>query len=716
MSNSNFVTLKDASKILNVSSETLRNWDKQGKLKATRHPVNKYRLYNLNEINNLNQVSTVAERQATYHTPSLFEDEVSFKSAIKSMSKAFRDSQGGGLLERFEEISKLLFCKIFDERHLGGLTFGGFSRVYPDEKIYGSLCDLFEKAKKEYPNVFVNGRAEISPDQKAIVQVAFTLQRFRLAQIGSDVKGKVYEELIKNNFDKNENQQFFTPRHIVDFMIQILNPQASEKICDPACGSGGFLIAALEYVSKKNEDTDIEQWCREKVVGAEIDSRMVWTAQMNLILHGGHHDSVKYLKEGGSLSHTPQTLAALPDGSMDIIVTNPPFGSDFDQKSELEQFVLGRGKKSRRRGILFVEKCLRLLRPGGRMAIVLEESILNNNSSEDVRLFMEQNAIIESVFSLPDTAFMPYATVKTSIVVLHRKQNTMEKQGQILMCNLEETGFAPNGDPCYSDERDHDGRLKLRSDLPEALEKWSEFLEKGKVTRPNERHFSIMPSREEMIQRLDTLYFHPARQNAQTLLQKSKYPLHRLGEVVTSVNQMIVPQYECPDESIRYIGLANIQPHEGSYFVSDVLGEKIKSAVKVFHPETVVFAKLRPDLRKVIFIPKEEESGFVSSECYVFRASPRVLPQYLELMLRSDLVYGQIIFQVTGLGRPRIGKAELLNVKIPIPPLDKQREIVRAMYACQSNRQILLDKSQLLRQEADDLVRKGFHEIERDLC
>ena len=709
---SNFVSLKNASEILCVSPETLRNWDKQGKLKATRHPINQYRLYDLDEIQSLNNGSMAQEKPEPYLT--LFDDGSSLKSAVKSMSKAFRDSQGGSLIERFEEISKLLFCKLYDEQHHKSKTFSALNRALGDDKNFETLSILFKNAQQDYPNVFTNGRAELSDDIKAIVQVALILQPYELSKIQTDIKGKIYEELIKNTFDKSENQQFFTPRNIVDFIMSIVAPQPHETICDPACGSGGFLIAALEHIHKTHPSVNLENYCRENVSGAEVDSRMAWIAQMNLILHGGHHSAVNYLKGGGSLSFSADVETVLSDNSVDIIVTNPPFGSDYDQRNDLENFELGKGKKSRRRGILFVERCIRLLKPNGRLAIVLEESILNNSSNEDVRRFITKNTTIEAVISLPDTTFMPYATVKTSILVLRKKQTPKTIQNNILMCNIEQIGYAPNGDPIYSDERDAYGKLKLQSELPEAINFWQQFNYKGKI-ESNEQFFTLKPSIKELNQRLDTLFYHPAKQIAFDLLAKSKYPLHRLAEIASVVNRVIVPQFEYPDDLVRYIGLANIKPFEGTYFVSEILGEKIKSAVKAFEPNTVIFSKLRPELRKVVYINPDEEQGFASSECYIFKANAKILPQYLAIMLRSDLVYGQIIFQVTGIGRPRIGKTELLSVKIPIPPLDKQREIINMLATCESNKQMLLEKSRLLQNQAEALIKKGFEDIEATL-
>lgn len=710
----NYVSLNAASKILNVSPETMRNWDKQGKLKAIRNPMNNYRLYDLEELKSLSQVNFVSEPSFDY--PELFDNSSSFKSAVKNMSKCFRDSEGGSLLDRFEEISKLLFCKIYDEEFNNGKVFSEMERTKPDSKIYKLIVDLFDSAIAKYPNVFVNGRAQLSNDIKAISQVCLILKSYELKSINSDVKGKIYEELIKNTLDKNENQQFFTPRHIVDLLIEIVNPRPDMSFCDPACGSGGFLISAIQYLKQKYPDLDLEEYSKDFLRGIEIDSRMVWIAQMNLILHGGHNDSIKYLSGSGSLGSNVLVNKNLQDNSFDIIVTNPPFGSDFDVTSDLNKFELGKGKKSRRRGVLFVEKCLKLLKDGGRLAIILEESILNNSSNEDVRRYIMLNSAIEAVISLPESTFMPYATVKTSIVVLRKKSKVSDLREETLMCNIENVGYGPNGDPIFSNDRNENGKLKLLSDIPETLQKYREFIRTGTLESATEKFFTTKLEEKTAGQRLDVLFHHPSKLIAQELLMNSKYPLYKIAELVTIMNKMVVPQSEFPDETVRYIGLANISSFDGTFYVSDILGEKIKSAVRFFEPNTVVFSKMRPELRKVIYIPSSEDAGYVSSECYVFKASNKILPEYLSLILRSDLVYGQIIFQVTGIGRPRIGKEELLSVKIPVPPISKQVAILSVFNAYEANRNILIEKSKTLQEEADRIIRKSYDEIATVLC
>lgn len=628
----------------------------------------------------------------------------SFGNTVKAMSKAFRDSQGGSPMDRFEEISKLLFCKLYDEEFCNNALFSKLNRNLSYDEIFSEIDALFQKAIRENPNVFINDRGKLSSDKKAVSEISLLLKDCILSGISADIKGNIYEELVKNTLDKNENQQFFTPRKIVNYIVQLIDPAAAEKICDPACGSGGFLISALNHIKNKYPDIDLENYSRNRLTGAEIDSRMVWVAQMNLILHGGSVHSVKYLSGGGSLSTEGDANRILPDNYYDIVITNPPFGSDYDNKDDLSKYVLGSNKKSRRRSILFIEKCIKILKPGGRLAVIIEESVLNSGTTEDVRRFLLDSVDIDAILSLPDSVFLPYATVKTSIIVASKKKATIPQSSPIFMCNIEDA------------DSDVFNREALSSGMRESIRSYHGFTRNREMESDVDGNYFLTDFKEVRENlRLDTLFHHPAKSQAAGILEKTPYPLRSLCDVVTLSNKTIKPQYDCPEEKIRYIGLANIDSYNGTYSVARIEGNKLKSSVKVFEGDSVIYSKMRPELRKVIYIPKGDEGGTVSSECYVFKALPAVLPEYLAIVLRSNLVYGQIVFQTTGLGRPRIGKKELLNVKIPLPPLAKQKQIIAAYDDNELKRKSLLEESEELHRKADRLAKKSLEDLETNL-
>jgi hypothetical protein len=194
-----YLTIKDVSELLEVTPTTLRNWDKSKKLVAHRNPANGYRLYSVEDV-----TAILRDRDENYQTdvqtflfPSLFskseskQDTRTLRLLVRQMSKAFRDSMGGGLLERFEEISKILYCKLYDERQ--SQTQDNYKRQFyfsahdPLNKTYQRIGELYENAISLLPNVFTNSQRELSKDEKAVVRIVELLHPVNLGDIPADI-------------------------------------------------------------------------------------------------------------------------------------------------------------------------------------------------------------------------------------------------------------------------------------------------------------------------------------------------------------------------------------------------------------------------------------------------------------------------------------------------------------------------------------------------
>ena len=753
-----YLTIKEASELIGVTPTTLRNWDKSEKLVARRDPVNNYRLYSIEDVTRFLQ-----ERRATYSTDTYTDSAVAtsvsqlplfapaspypqdildaraLRLLVRQMSNAFRDSMGGGLLERFEEISKLLYCKLYDERKRTASPDYKPRFCHKPSETMEETCErlatLYQEAISLLPHVFVNGRRGLSDDQQAVARIVEILQDISLSDTPADVKGTVYEELIRNTFDKTENQQFFTPRQVVNFMVQFINPQPGQVLCDPACGSGGFLIEASRHFGLS-----------ENLIGLEIDRRMAWIAQMNLIMHGDGRGNIRHLGNGGSLAFSEHIDALIPPDSLDIILTNPPFGSDFTDGKHLARYQLGKGKTSRRRGILFIERCIGWLKPGGLLGIVIDESVLNGASNKDVRSLILRECVVEAVISLPDVTFMPYATAKASILFLRKRTpGARGTHPPIFMARVENIGRRPNGDPLYANRRDSNGRPVLLNDLPEVVNAWRACRARGEnaiahlspkiFICPPERFWDSSGSLVET--RLDVQFHHPSRKVAEDTLGRSIYPTPKLAELVVVRNVTTVPNVQYPDDVWRYIGLANIIPRTGEYIVSESTGNQIKSTVRLFRPGDILFSKLRPELRKCTLIGSDEDEGYASSECLVLcplesamqdpslqgmvhkRPSPhqwQVNSEYLVFLLRSDIVFGQLVYQITGVGRPRVSTSTILGLRIPLPPLGIQREIVVAYRMAQQQYLESRKRSEIALREGNEALGTAYTYASEILC
>lgn len=418
----------------------------------------------------------------------------------------------------FDEISKILFIKIRYERDNTGTQIFSKEAFLKAKGSYNSYKSkdapefyqiLFEKTKEDFSkdNLF-DPNETIRIRETSFEKIVEELQVYNLSTTSDDVKGIAFEKFLGRTF-RGELGQFFTPRTIVEFMVSVLDPQEGELVCDPCCGSGGFLIRSFEYVreqieseleqrkeeikaqlipnnynelktkeqeaidakisdafSKMNFEADINNdkgrlrsLSFDCIYGTDANPRMARTAKMNMIMHGDGHGGVHH--HDGLLN-----VNGIWDGRFDVILTNPPFGARVDKDSiitEADKFTdhvkinayvkrygeeyltalkqvndhIGEpllkqfevGKMSALTEVLFIDRCLNLLKPGGRLGIVLPEGVLNNTNLQNVREYFEGRAKILLIVSIPQEVFMAAgATVKPSLMFF--KRFTEEEQIQ----------------------------------------------------------------------------------------------------------------------------------------------------------------------------------------------------------------------------------------------------------------------------------------------
>jgi type I restriction enzyme M protein len=405
----------------------------------------------------------------------------------------------------FDEIAKILFIKVYVERELRAKRQRKnlFTANYLDEQLGKyPLNTLFEQTKEAYEEdkIFEKDE-EIRLKPATGREIVKLLERYNLSDTSEDIKGIAFERFLGRTF-RGEIGQFFTPRTIVEFMIRWMNPKEGDVICDPASGSGGFLIRFFEIVrekiladadaqyqafkaelnTKQLSDAEKAEALRGKfaeinrtldprapgsrlwnlanrcIYGTDANERMARTSKMNMIMHGDGHAGVHH--HDGFLN-----VNGIFEGRFDIVLTNPPFGSTVepsdiinhsdvsvnraDEKRYVEEygtqykealdrvraaigrpiaslFELPRSKTSKTKTeILFLERCLDLLHPGGRLGIVLPEGVFNNLSLSYVRQFCENRAFIRAVISLPtETFFSSGASVKASLLFIQKFTNT----------------------------------------------------------------------------------------------------------------------------------------------------------------------------------------------------------------------------------------------------------------------------------------------------
>lgn len=409
---------------------------------------------------------------------------VSREELIKALEKCHDTVWQGGKLApttAFDEVSKLLFCKLRDEKYKprGEIYDFQIGTNETADEVYKRVNAIYQKAKKEDEDVF---REDIRLEPRIVYTVVEHLQELAINKIDLDSKGIAFERFMQDFF-RGKMGQFFTPRPIVDFAVQMMNPNFDQKLVDPACGSGGFLLHALDYLRKDAEDNynsaeAYRMWhdfAMRKLYGIEINDQIARICKMNMIIHDDGHTNVisaDSLEDFNYIQNIKQDFKA---GGFDLLLTNPPFGATVKstEKDYLKNYDLGknngRERSNQKTEILFIERCVQFVKPGtGKIAIVLPDGILTNSSLQYVRDYIMEHTQILVVVSLPKTAFSHFgAGVKASLVFLRRKSEGEELSNYaIFMAIADYIGY------------DATGRDIPQNDLPEILERYRKF-EKG---------------------------------------------------------------------------------------------------------------------------------------------------------------------------------------------------------------------------------------------
>ena len=356
--------------------------------------------------------------------------------------------QGGKLAptDAFDELSKILFIKIRDEkkpRAKGDPYDFQIKTRETSKSVADRIKVLYQDAKARDPEVFTE---DVKVDDNPLFSVVNHLQAINLNQTDLDVKGIAFERFLGSYF-RGDMGQYFTPRELVEFIIKMVKPHHEERILDPACGSGGFLLYAMEHIQREasryyEEGTPDhrDHWhdfARDQLFGIEVNDAIARVAKMNMILHDDGHSNVIGNDALINFDRLYDENKGFEKESFDIILTNPPFGAIIrkEEKPYLEDYKLGERRNSQKTEILFLERCFYFLKWGtGKLAIVLPDGILNNSSLQYVRNYIEQHYRILAVVSLPQIAFRYYeAGVKPSILLL---QKFSEEEYSLYQANI----------------------------------------------------------------------------------------------------------------------------------------------------------------------------------------------------------------------------------------------------------------------------------------
>ncbi len=554
-------------------------------------------------------------------------------------------------IERFSEFANLIFLKLISELE-HEREKNGEPRVLDAQYSWEAFAKMDEVPMMNYINDTVlpklvhdyNHSSEVFQSKllikspKTLKAIVDKLSSINLADSDSDVKGDAFEYFIKDSVTVgNDLGEYFTPRHIVNLMIELVEPKFGETVYDPTCGTGGFLISAFRYIKKRcaNTSENIAKLKDGTVFGREL-TNTAKIAKMNMILTGDGHTNILQM----------DSLANPVTDEYWVALANPPYGQSTE-------YGLYYAVISNEGDAIFIQHILKSLKEGGRAAIVIPEGVLFRKDLLKVRQYLLKNCDIQSIISLPRGVFRPYSENKTNIIIFRK---CVSGTKSVWFYNLEADGFDLNSDLRPEIEE---------NDIPDLLAKWSDKVDSEKSWK-----VSIRQIEEKNYDLLVKTY---SPQSTYT----STYPFVPFSEIMTENKETITI-----NDEVEYARIT-VQLHGRGVVIRDrVLGKKIKTKEqKLTKANQFIVAEIDAKLGGFGVILKEFENSIVSSHYFLFDLdASKILPEYFDFVIRFGPYADMISPFVKGTTNyAAIRPQHILQLKIPLPPCEKQKEIVESI-------------------------------------
>lgn len=601
--------------------------------------------------------------------------KASFDELLKRFQKCHDEIWEGGKLDpasAFDEFSKLLMTKIYDERFTPSNEEYHF-QINRDEKpknVAEKIKNCYEQVKEKNQGVF---RVDIKLSDEVIFEVVKILQEISLRLTDLDIKGRAFEVFLGKVF-RDEYGQYFTPRNIIKFMVEVLDPDEHDIIIDPACGSGGFLLYSLMHVNDKvlkryKDDKDtlnriIWDFAHKQMFGIEINDRIARISMMDMVIHEDGHSNIECNNALANYDEFDKRRDISPK-KYSLLFTNPPFGAVIKDKNLLSQFELGLDKDYQKTEILFIERSLDLLKSGGRLGIVLPDSILTNSSLQYVREFILKRSRIIAIVSLPQHTFVPSgASVKPSLLFLEKNDGQEIKERKIFMAVAKHIGYDSRG------KEDSDDLIDILDDWEKHI-KGEAFFKKSFTVYKHEMKKGFSP--EQFV-----FYSNHKEWKTKTLSELCD------SQIFTGRSPA---RRSYPEEGYKILKVRDLTgkgidwDNEERAFVSHDFFLKNQSARLKENDVLFISGAHHPKYigQKIEIVDKVPErfiGGVIASaQLMVLRINPEYIdPYYVLLFLKTDDGYRAIQSCIRG-QTAHIYPKDIKNIQIPIPPEEGMNQI-----------------------------------------
>lgn len=610
--------------------------------------------------------------------------------------------------QTLNEILKILFIKIFDENNnlrlfqISSEEYLSIKNRHKAQSAVERISLLFEKTKQEYDDIF-DAEEKIKLSDLSLGFVINKLQSISLTDSSSDAKGLAFQKFLSHQ-EKDGKGQFFTPEPVIDFCVKMINPKEGENIIDPCCGSGGFVFSAYKHILKINPRLSKEDIIRKHIFGIDINKEISKIARMKLLLEANVKNNIfchNSLDDIDTIKLMLKERNAKTEDGFDVLLTNPPFGSTgkIIDASTLMKYDLGykwiksdgQFHKSRTitngqpAEILFIERCLDLLRKGGRMAIVLPNGHFENPSLEYLRFYIKQKAKILGIVNLPQETFIPYGTgVKTSLLFLEKETANLHTKYPLFFGKVKKLGYQgnKNGTPIY--KKNEYGEIIYKENAPLLDEDFSDVLEDyrkfdfGNQKIQSNNSFSI--NYDELNGRFDYDFYSPENQEIINKLNKNSV---RLGDVVEIVKTKS-PMLKNKNALVEYVELSDVNTHSfeiinsTSYLVHE-LPSRATFEIKEDDIITAIAGNSIGTRKHATALVDANYSGSICSNGFRILRNPKISKFYLLYFLHSEYFLKQIMMYRTGAAIPNVSDVDLSNILIYIPDEKQMKEICEKM-------------------------------------
>lgn len=603
----------------------------------------------------------------------IFSEINAFNSVFEKCQNIIRNRDGETGSDAFDELSKLLFIKIYLEDNNQESKFS--VKYLKDNGIDVLKKLIFDEVKKKYEDIF-DDTDIINLDDQSVMEIVEILQDYNLKGTDVDVKGRAYEILLGKTFIGSLGQHF-TPRNVVNFMVDVLNPVSKlgsgdvPRIIDPACGSGGFLIKCLQDLLKEASDLNFDslktnEIKRNSIFGSDKNPRSVQVSKMNMTLHGDGKGGI--YKCDGLMGND-----ALNKNKYDYVITNPPFGIKIKDEEILNSYNLAPDSVPRdgvSAEILFTERCISMLDKDGKLGILIPDGLINNKTTKNVRDFIQENLDIDAIISLPDKTFKSAnANAVTSILLGTKREKRDSKY--IFMAMAEEIGFERKTKMARSIEQNDLIQIrKYYKSFEENKKKYENF--KERVIQLSDRPIVFLIDKS-MVEsgRIDATY-HYARELYDKVISSHCV---KLSKYATQVKRTLE---EIKDE-VEYVEFSSIVPKFGVIARTKTIENENRPnrAKFLIKNGDIIAARMRDSETNIAIVTSSHEDSLATNGFIVLKPKPPMTKECLFYLLYQEYNINQVRWKASGTIMPTVDYSEYLNNWMPKLEIDEIEEITR---------------------------------------